>query len=99
MHKILIVDDIFVNRLLLKEVVKNICSQCFEAQNGKEAIDIIQKVAKINKPIVSKNIERKNEIISVIADIQKAKEELKWEPLYNFEDGIKEILENIKNEK
>ena len=43
MHKILIVDDIFVNRLLLKEVVKNICSQCFEAQNGKEAIDIIQK--------------------------------------------------------
>ncbi len=65
----------------------------------KEAIDNIQKVAKINKPIVSKNIERKNEIISVIADIQKAKEELKWEPLYNFEDGIKEILENIKNEK
>lgn len=43
MHKILIVDDIFVNRLLLKEIVKNICSQCFEAQNGKEAIDIIQK--------------------------------------------------------
>ena len=43
MHKILIVDDIFVNRLLLKEVVKNICSLCFEAQNGKEAIDIIQK--------------------------------------------------------
>jgi len=43
MHKILIVDDIFVNRLLLKEVVKNICSQCFEAQNGKEAIDIIQR--------------------------------------------------------
>ena len=43
MNKILIVDDIFVNRLLLKEVVKNICSQCFEAQNGKEAIDIIQK--------------------------------------------------------
>lgn len=43
MRKILIVDDIFVNRLLLKEIVKNICSQCFEAQNGKEAIDIIQK--------------------------------------------------------
>ncbi|HOZ13772.1 MAG TPA: response regulator [Tenuifilaceae bacterium] len=43
MHRILIVDDIFVNRLLLKEVVKNICSQCFEAQNGKEAIDIIKR--------------------------------------------------------
>lgn len=43
MQRILIVDDIFVNRLLLKEILKNICSQCFEAQNGKEAIDIIQK--------------------------------------------------------
>lgn len=43
MQRILIVDDIFVNRLLLKEIVKNICGQCFEAQNGKEAIDIIQR--------------------------------------------------------
>lgn len=43
MQKILIVDDIFVNRLLLKEVIKSICGQCFEAQNGKEAIAILQK--------------------------------------------------------
>ena len=43
MQRILIVDDIFVNRLLLKEIIKNICSQCFEAQNGKDAIEILQK--------------------------------------------------------
>ncbi len=43
MHKILIVDDIFVNRLLLKEVMKNLNVACVEAQNGKEAIEIIQK--------------------------------------------------------
>lgn len=43
MHKILIVDDIFVNRLLLKEVMKNLDVACIEAQNGKEAIEIIQK--------------------------------------------------------
>ncbi len=41
MHKILIVDDILVNRLLLKEVMKNLEITCVEAQNGKEAIDII----------------------------------------------------------
>lgn len=42
-YRILIVDDIFVNRLLLKEIVKNFCSKCFEAQNGKEAIDILNR--------------------------------------------------------
>ncbi len=41
MRKILIVDDILVNRLLLKEVMKNLEITCVEAQNGKEAIDII----------------------------------------------------------
>lgn len=43
MRKILIVDDIFVNRLLLKEVMKGMEVSCFEAQNGKEAIDLLQK--------------------------------------------------------
>ena len=42
-YNILIVDDIFVNRLLLKEIVKNVIQQCYEAQNGKEAIDILIK--------------------------------------------------------
>ncbi len=43
MRKILIVDDIFVNRLLLKEVMIGMGVACFEAQNGKEAIDLLQK--------------------------------------------------------
>ena len=42
-YRILIVDDIFVNRLLLKEIVKKFSEICFEAQNGKEAIDILNK--------------------------------------------------------
>ena len=40
-YKILIVDDIFVNRLLIKEIVKKIDAHCFEAENGKQAIDIL----------------------------------------------------------
>lgn len=43
MKKILIVDDIFVNRLLLKEIIKKINHQGLEAQNGKEAIEILQR--------------------------------------------------------
>ena len=42
-YRILIVDDIFVNRLLLREIVKKFSEVCFEAQNGKEAIDILSK--------------------------------------------------------
>jgi len=40
-YRILIVDDIYINRLLLKEIVKKFCTFYFEAQNGKEAIDIL----------------------------------------------------------
>jgi CheY-like chemotaxis protein len=42
-YRILIVDDIFINRLLLKEIVKKYCKSCFEAQNGKEAIEILAR--------------------------------------------------------
>lgn len=42
-YRILIVDDIFINRMLLKEVIKKFSKVCFEAQNGKEAIEILQK--------------------------------------------------------
>jgi CheY-like chemotaxis protein len=42
-YKLLIVDDIFVNRLLLKEIVKKVNVLCTEAQNGREAIDFLEK--------------------------------------------------------
>ncbi|MFP4556691.1 MAG: response regulator [Bacteroidales bacterium] len=41
-YRILIVDDIFVNRLLIKEIVKKIDAKCFEADNGKKAIEIFE---------------------------------------------------------
>lgn len=42
-YKLLIVDDIFVNRLLIKEIVKKVSVSCTEAQNGKEAIEWLMK--------------------------------------------------------
>ena len=42
-YRILIVDDIYTNRLLLKEIVKKFCRSCVEAQNGKEAIEILAR--------------------------------------------------------
>ena len=39
----LIVDDIFINRMLLKEIIRDLCGNITEASNGKEAIEIIEK--------------------------------------------------------
>ena len=41
-YNILIVDDIFVNRLLLSEIIKKIGYNYTEAKNGKEAVDFLQ---------------------------------------------------------
>lgn len=41
--QILIVDDIFTNRLLLTELIKILGYYSFEAENGKEAIEIMLK--------------------------------------------------------
>ena len=37
--KVLIVDDIFTNRLLLAEVLRSLDIEFDQAENGKEAID------------------------------------------------------------
>ena len=41
--RVLIVDDIFTNRLLLSEILKNLEIEFDEVENGKEAIDAIQE--------------------------------------------------------
>jgi len=63
-----------------------------------EIIEIIQNVADTNKKIISENSERKNEIMHVIADISKVKNDLGWSPKFNFEDGIKEIIKDLNND-
>lgn len=40
--KILIVDDIFTNRLLLVEILKSMGHDYMQAENGKEALEIIR---------------------------------------------------------
>jgi CheY-like chemotaxis protein len=39
---ILIVDDIFINRMLLVEIIENLGAKYSEATNGKEAVDLMQ---------------------------------------------------------
>lgn len=65
----------------------------------KEIIQIIQSVAHTNKDVISEKCERKNEIMNVVADISNAKNDLNWVPKYIFKNGIKEIIEDLLNEK
>ena len=65
----------------------------------KEVISIIQKIIGTNKKIISQKQERKNEIMNVVADISKAKDDLNWIPTFSFEDGIKDMMKDFKYEK
>ena len=59
-------------------------------------INTVQKIIKSNKRVESAEMERKNEIMDVVADITKAQEELNWHPKINFEAGIKKIIEGMQ---
>lgn len=64
-----------------------------------EIIQIIQNTVGAKKEIISEKQERKNEIMNIIADISMAKNDLDWYPKFSFQDGIKEIIMDLKNEK
>lgn len=65
----------------------------------REIIKIVQNIVGTNKKVISEKNERRNEIMNVIADISKANNDLDWKPKFNFEDGIKEIIKDVINEK
>ena len=56
-----------------------------------DLIGLIKNISKSNAKVVSKNIQRKNEVMNVIADIGYAKEKLGWIPDFTLEDGLRDI--------
>jgi CheY-like chemotaxis protein len=46
--RIIIVDDIFANRLLIAEIVKGMGHNIIEAQNGREAVEVLQRGGKFD---------------------------------------------------
>ncbi|MDY0116712.1 MAG: NAD(P)-dependent oxidoreductase [Sulfurimonadaceae bacterium] len=86
---------------LVKTIAKTHGLKIFNFGSGtsisvKEIIEIIQKIAHTNKKVISEEVIRDNEIMNVIADISSAKHKLNWEPKYNFESGIQEIIGDIQ---
>jgi nucleoside-diphosphate-sugar epimerase len=57
-----------------------------------DVVDIIQKVAKTSKHVISEKNVRANELMDVVADITKARDELDWQPQHTFREGIESII-------
>jgi len=93
------IDD-FIDALILsvnKEGIYNIGSGC--SFSVEEIIKIILDKANIKKEYKAKNIVRENEILDVVADITKVKNELQWQPKTKFEKGIEIYLRKYIEEK
>ena len=58
----------------------------------KNVIDVIQNVVGINKSIICDEVVRRSELIDVVADISRARNELGWQPEYSFQAGIESII-------
>lgn len=58
----------------------------------REIIEIIQKIAGTNLPVVSGAIKRPQEISDVRADIARAQKYLGWTPRHTFAEGIAKLL-------
>ena len=57
----------------------------------KEVIEFIQNIYGTSLNIDEKKLIRKNEILNTIADINLAKKELEWFPIYDLKEGLKKI--------
>lgn len=60
-----------------------------------EIILIVKQILKSSKPFESKHIVRKNEVSNMIADITKIQQELKWNPRFTIEDGLKKMIDEM----
>ena len=72
-----------------KEHIFNIGSG--KSYSVKEVIDFIQNIYGTSFNIKEKKLIRKNEILNTIADINLAKKELEWFPIYDLKEGLKKI--------
>jgi len=57
-----------------------------------EIISLLQKIQNTQYPVFSENIQRPNEIMNTVADIQLAKKILTWEPSTSMEQGLRRLL-------
>ena len=63
----------------------------------KEVIAVIQEICQTNRPVLSRNQSRVNEIVDTQADISHSIEILKWKPSNTFRQGIQKIIDALSD--
>ncbi len=92
--------DNVVQANILAATTPGIKHEVFNVANGKDTT-VLQIVDSVNK-ILGKNIKpqllpvRAGDVFRTLADIGKIKKTLKFEPLVNFEEGLKRTIEYFK---
>ena len=86
-----------IDALLKVSKLKNNKPHIFNIGSGKsysvkEIVDKIVQLSETQTQITYTGERRKNEIMDTVADITKIKDELGWEPLYDMNKGLSEIL-------
>ncbi|MBA4283786.1 MAG: NAD-dependent dehydratase [Candidatus Puniceispirillum sp.] len=67
-----------------------------------EIVNMVQQICGTNKPVIEENQRirpEKSEVMKLICDYSRAKNLLKWEPLYTLESGLTEVIEFMKANK
>jgi tRNA modification GTPase len=62
------------------------------SRSVRRVVDTVFEVLGGQKPVISLQAERKNEIPDVVADISRAKAELNWSPRHSFAAGIEQVV-------
>lgn len=69
-----------------------------KSHSVEEVINILFRLSGKKKEIESAGIKRKNEIPDAVADISKLRKVLGWSPRYSFEEGLKELLDDMRSD-
>jgi nucleoside-diphosphate-sugar epimerase len=59
----------------------------------KEVVDCIQSISGTNLSILSNEVQRKEELDNVFADISQSLNKLNWMPRTKFHEGIKKMID------
>ena len=94
------VDDV-VDAILKSLTNKNVRGQIINIGSGKprkikNIIEYIKKILKGGHPLFGRIKLRKDEILKVYPDINKAKNKINWKPKISFKEGLKVTIDSFK---
>lgn len=60
-----------------------------------DVVRFVQVAAATDKPVVSKGIQRENEVMDVVADMSRFSVDFAWQPKFGFADGVAAIVGSV----